>query len=500
MNMPRVPEEFVRDVWEHRKFSADNLRSADGKRIHILSPGVPNTDAGPDFTNARIRIGNTLFLGDVEIHCDASGWTLHGHDRDPHYNRVILHVVMTYGDEKHSTSTASRRTVPVLVLHPFLDLKTYVAWIQSPRRSPATLRCAAHNDGIPAHLIAQKLELLAEERIEFKVRRFGERLKALIDEERAVIREPFPRYYGNPDEIPPPSSFYSPKDFRPRRHWEQLLYEGIMEGLGYAKNQEPFLRLAQSARLATLRRFDLSDKERMMALLFGAAGLLPSATSIKEKESRIKVRGLRKLWKALRPSFTGQILHQGDWRFFRLRPANFPTARIAGFCHLLPVLFAETGFRNLISLAKVNDLSASERNRHIQSLFDYRPDEFWNYHYHFDNRTERPTGGLGASRINDLMVNVIIPVLLLYARVFRDSLLRMQAREMLSSLPATENSIGKIIEEQLVKKKLSIGSALMNQGVLQLYKYHCLPEHCRDCEIGKVCLPENVLAIARNHS
>ncbi len=500
MKMPRVPEEFVRDVWHYQRFSADNLRSAEGKRIEILSPGTLNADTGPDFINARIRIGNTLFLGDVEIHCDASGWRSHGHDRDPHYNRVILHVVMTYGDRAHPATTSSRRIVPVLVLHPFLDLKTYLAWIQSPRRSTTALRCAPYNDRIPQALLAHRLEHLAEERIEFKVRRFGERLRALIDEERAIVCEPYPRYYHNPDEIPPPSSFYTPKDFRAKRLWEQLLYEGIMEGLGFSKNQEPFLRLAQSMRLSALRQFSLSDTEQIIALLFGAAGLLPSSRSVAEEQGRAVVRRLRKRWKEYRPSFTGPLLTAGDWQFFRLRPANFPTVRIAEFCHVLPILFSETGFHSLISLAKEAGISASEKNRRFQAMFESRPDDFWKYHYTFGSRAERSIGGLGSSRVRDLLLNVIIPILLLYARVFRDATLRLQSREMLLAIPAAENSITRIIGRQLVKGKMPVTSALMQQGMIHLYKYHCLPERCGDCEIGVACLPKTGSVVAFHHS
>ena len=121
MNIPRIPEQFLRQVWQQQRFIAHNLHTSNGKPVQIISPGTPNNDSGPDFLNASIQIGGITFYGDVELHQDAAGWQAHKHASDPHYNRVILHVVMTADNVSRPARTQSDRPLPLLVLHPFLD-------------------------------------------------------------------------------------------------------------------------------------------------------------------------------------------------------------------------------------------------------------------------------------------------------------------------------------------------------------------------------------------
>ena len=221
-----MPEQFVRDVWEGQLFTTGGLHTSDGRPIVIMSPGNVNTDSGPDFTGACIRIGGTTFRGDVEIHRNAAAWEAHGHDADPHYNSVILHVVMTNDQVSPPTRTESKRNLPVLVLHPFLDPNLYAVWRESFASTycDRQLACFRRNDDVPEQIILQTLERLAVQRIELKVRRFEERLKELIDEMNTTFREPYPRYYGNPDEIPAPVSRCTQKECSRKEHWLRWPY------------------------------------------------------------------------------------------------------------------------------------------------------------------------------------------------------------------------------------------------------------------------------------
>ncbi len=501
-NTPHIPEQFIRDVWQRQLFTRTGLRTSDNKPIIILSPGKPNTDAGPDFIGARIRIGNTTFIGDVEIHCDESAWRAHGHHNDPHYNRVILHVVMTHNHLAPPARTHSHRLLPLLVLHPFCDTTLYAAWVQqlSEHLAESPLACSKVNNTVPERVILHTLDRLADERIELKVRRFEERLKALIDESKLVVREPYPRYYGNPEDIPIPKTPYTQKDFSQKQHWEQLLYEGIMEGLGYSKNQEPFLRLAQSMRLSVLRQFPLDDLDTMTALLFGAGGLLPSSRTLKEKGSRIFVRSLRKRWKSFRPQFRRPLLTAADWKFFRLRPNNFPTIRLAALCHLLPSLFDNEGFRRLISLFKFDGNNPQARLEQLRQLFTFSPAEYWRHHYRFEARSSKAITPLGTSRIHNLIVNAVIPILLLYARAFKDITVKTNARKILEVMPPEEeNSVVSTVTQHLFKERISLGSALQQQGAMQLYKLYCSPIRCSECEIGRNCMLPQTTSVATHH-
>jgi hypothetical protein len=268
--------------------------------------------------------------------------------------------------------------------------------------------------------------------------------------------------------------------------WEQLLYEAIMEGLGYSKNTEPFLILARSMRLNVLRQHDLADAGSVMALLFGAAGLLPPERLLSHKDARRYVRALRHQWKALRGSFKGRVLQPGDWQFFRLRPSNFPTARLASMCFLSSALFGEDGFRSLISCLKKDGMTMRQRIDSCRDLFTFSPDEFWLHHYRFDQPPSAKGLSLGTERINDILVNSVVPIVLLYARVFKDQNTRTNTLKMLESLPPPEeNSITRLLKQQLLKKKARFTSAFSQQGGIQLFKFFCAPVRCTECEIGK---------------
>jgi Protein of unknown function (DUF2851) len=489
MNTPHIPEWFFRQIWQQQRFSSGELHTPDGRKVEILSPGTPNMDEGPDFTDARVRIGNITFFGDVELHLDAVDWDVHSHQHDPHYNRVILHVVLTADPLLPPARTASKRSLPLLVLHPYLDDPLRAVWMgavsDDRNERLKTIPCYNLNDSIPAELAERWLTQLGHQRMEMKIRRFEERLKELIDEGRLFIREPFPRYYGNPDEIPPPAKEYTRKDFANKSHWEQLLYESVMEGLGYAKNAKPFLNLARSMRLRTLRQHNLRDLSTTMALLFGAAGLLPAVRSIPEKEAREYVRRLKKRWKELRPSLRGRVLHSGDWLFFRLRPSNFPTSRLASMCFVLPTLFDDEGFRTMVSIFKQRSVPSKTRIDRIRSIFTFEPDPFWLSRYRFDSC---PTGkrlSIGKERIDDLIVNCILPIMLLYARIFRDATIRAHAHQVFGAMPSPEeNSVTRSLQTQLLKKKLKFKSALLHQGGIQLHRMFCTPSRCSECAIG----------------
>lgn len=488
MSIPQFPELFLRHIWQHQLFTSDGLHTANGKPVTILSPGQSNSDAGPDFTDARIRIGNITFYGDVELHCDASSWETHGHHTDPHYNRVILHVVLTDKHPDRPARTSTRRHLPLLILHPFLDpvldeqLKQFS---ESAYNARMTIPCQELNHDVPSSVIATWIDHLAEERLELKIRRFEERLRQLVDERRMIVREPYPRYYGDPDEIPDPAPSYNRKDYAPVEIWEQLLFEGIMEGLGYAKNQAPFLALAQSMRLSWLRERGQDRVDMIMALLFGAAGLLPPRGSIREKESGLYARRLRSLWSAERKGFGGQRLHAADWTFFRLRPANFPTLRLAAMSFLFPKLFSNHCMRALIRLVKA-DGTPRDCLASLHELFTYTPDQFWQYHYHFGRKSVRVVPRLGRGRVNEIITNAILPIFLLYARIFRDRTIRERTRSVLL-LPemVQENSTTRLMRKHLFGTRVPIETPFRQQGTIQLFSFYCKNHRCEECAIGK---------------
>jgi hypothetical protein len=487
MPRPRPPESFLRHIWKHLLFNRDGLSTTDGAPVTVLAPGDLNTDGGPDFRDARVRIGGIEYLGDVELHSDGASWHTHNHSEDPHYNRVILHVVFAADAATPPATTSTGRKIPLLILQPFLDPGVSLS---GPGNSPSTasppLPCTPYNDTVPGDLIRSWLRALARERLELRVRDLHGRLCELIDETRGAAREPFKRYHGDPGEIPPPRSGYTRSEYAMHSVWEQLLYENLLEGMGYRNNRAPFRALAQSVRLADLKRFDLQDTPTMQAILFGAAGLLPVPRTLAARESRAAVHALRRRWKEIRPALRIPLLHEADWLFFRLRPSNFPTARIASFACCLPSLFGPGALRALIALFSGEPPSPRALRGGVAALFRFTPDAYWSCHRHF--RSTGPGGGIaiGRERVADCTVTVLIPFVMLYARIFTSVPAYRGAHTLLDALPPPRwNAVTRAVRAGLLKERVPLTTACEHQGALQLHRVYCMQGRCGECRVGK---------------
>jgi hypothetical protein len=499
MRTPRhIHERFLHFIWQNKYLVLDELKSLDGQRIEIINIGVPNRDAGPDFRDAKMRIGRTLYQGDVEIHHDLTDWQRHFHSKDPKYNRVILHVVLRWHPRKavlRPPKTQSGRDIQTLVLEPFLTEPLPLVWqraiLDERRDRGQTIRCYGKNEAVSPQIIKSWIEKLAVERMELKIRRFDERLRELVDEHRLVVKEPYPRYYDDPSEIPPPIKEYTQKDFSKKAIWEQLLYEGIMEGLGYSKNQEPFLRLARNISLEFIRQEMEGDGEspvlKLQAMLFGGAGLLASKKAYDDVQTQIYLTSVRKSWRKIRKQYRREVLHEADWQFFRLRPQNFPTVRLAAISFLLDRFLRKDWMREIIQTFKSEDGSEDGLSA-LRLLFTADAAGYWAEHFTLGGRAHRPIKRLiGLERVQGIILNTVIPVALLYARIFKDSSVRREALTLYQNLSSAEqNSILKSMWAQLLKERLSVTSAYLQQGAIQLYKFYCVDERCGECEIGKI--------------
>jgi len=490
-----IHERFLRHIWSKQYLTAF-LQTADGESLKVINVGQLNSDGGPDFCNAKIKIGSITYVGDVEIHRTVFEWLQHQHQEDPRYNKVILHVVLESTSGAPPTLVNCGRQIPVLVLSKFLSDPIQTVWekaiLDERVTKSAAIRCFNKNHVLTSETLENWLTKLAVERLELKLRRFDERLKQLAYECRMTLHE-WQRPYGKPpfegehDEIPSIIPELMRKDFSNKELWEQVLYEGIMEGLGYSKNREPFVRLARNITLKEIANLQLTfDKSILEALLFGVAGLLPKNTSVEGKESRNYVRELRKQWKELRPHYHGEILHSADWQFFPTRPSNFPTIRLAAASLIVKELSANDLFHRFIQTLKA-DIPAAEKSHKLIQLFCIETNDFWKHHYNFDKAASNSVTALGVSRIREIVINAILPIALLYARIFKDKAVREGALDVYQSLPASENnSITRLMETQLLKGRLSLKNVSRQQAVIQLYKFYCSERRCADCELGVV--------------
>jgi len=488
-----IHERFLRYVWTRGLFRSSELRTTDGRAVTILAPGKLVDGAGPDVRDAVIKIGPTTFAGDVEFHQDSVGWTQHDHHLRPSYNRVILHVVFNGSRRHRSAITKSRRTVPLLVLLPYLSAPVNTLWdsFLQDERTAASLACFGMNRSVPQKEIQLWLHRMDIERLELRILRLQERLRELVAESTHKLAEPLrnygsPREEGFPEEIPAPYPELSRGVLADRRLWEQVLYEGIMEGLGYSRNRIPFVRLAKAVSLNFVRSRGLQNNHlALTSLLFGISGLLPTARSLNEKASRIYVRSLSRGWKQFRKDPSIKHIHPAEWQFSPTRPHNFPTLRMSAAPGIIRNILTHEMFRRAIGRMK-SPAPAEEIIRDLQQLLLIDSDEFWVNHYHFDRATKRPIRALGISRINDILVNTFFPLSLLYARVFTDVQVREGVLALRRTFPVlSENSSTRVMNRELFYGKKALGTLPLQQGSIQLYRYYCTKGRCGECEIGR---------------
>jgi hypothetical protein len=189
-------------------------------------------------------------------------------------------------------------------------------------------------------------------------------------------------------------------------------------------------------------------------------------------------------WEALRSSFRSEILHAADWQFFPTRPSNFPTLRIAAAKEIIDKFLSTDLFRHIIQVLKA-DGSAAEKEKDLFRSFDIETNEFWKRHYNFDEASPKKVTALGKTRIRDLIINAVLPVALLYARIFKDKAVREGTLEVYQSLPPSEdNSITRLMEDQLLKGRLAINSASRQQALMHLHKFYCTENRCSECELN----------------
>ena len=489
-----IHERFLRHIWSRQYLDHLGLKTTDGRAVQVIKTGDFNTDGGPDFRDAIVRIDGTTYHGDVEIHRTLVDWRLHGHFADPRYNKVILHVVFERGPDKIATCVPSGRTVPVLLLEPFLTESIRTLWhktiVDEQSLLKKAIRCAVLNQSVDAGLLSGWIRRLAVERLELKLRRFDERLRELAQIHLLAVhdyRDRHARWHvqGDPDDLPPPHRELTQGQLAPREFWDQLLYEGLMECLGYSKNQESFLRLARAVTLQAIRSHHIeNNEEALQALLLGAAGLIPKIGTLKDMESREFVRRLNHQWKAQKKFYRSSVLNAADWQFFPTRPVNFPTLRIAAATPLIRTIICDDLFRRMIETLKTTDGKACVIPS-LRKLLAIQPLPYWTRHYRFEYPCPKAVHPLGPERTDSAITNVVIPLALLYARIFKDRIVRQGALRIFDSMPpAAENSITRAMERQLLKGRLELTSVSTQQGVIQLYKFYCSEERCAECDVG----------------
>ena len=441
---PRVPEALVQDVWNAQRFDHAALHTTDGTPLTVLNPGTLNTDSGPDFANAHLRIGETEWRGDVEIHTTSGAWFDHKHHRDTRYDGVILHVTLHADIWTGGLLRTDGSPIPELILQPYLDTPLRRLLYQFYTRPAGDVLCAARWPHVPeTDRTAWILELAAE-----RIRAKKDRLAATY--------------------------LHAP-------HLDALLHERLFAGLGYAKNAEAMTALARRLPLPLVRA--IPDRLDLEALHLGTAGLLPTPADLLQSDRATAdyAMDLNERFERLQLQFEIPVMDRTAWRFFRLRPANFPPLRIAQATALL----GPGGLLHYDPIGKlVEALRGEDPVAALRAALRATPGAFWETHVRLEKTTKTRDPSVGRSRLNALIANAVVPVLLLYAEQSSDLAFEAAVIDLLHQLPPEKDEVTRRFAALGTKPK----DALAAQGLHQLYRTRCTEARCLSCKIGQFLL------------
>jgi len=416
-----ISEKFIQFIWKQRLFQNQIYFTRWNDKIEIVSTGILNADAGPDFFNAKVKINETLWVGNIEIHTNTSDWKKHNHHQNKVYDNVILQVVINNDcDVERSTG----EIVPTIEIKFDENIwNNYDKLLQSQ----SWIACEKDITNVDSFFIESWLQTLLVERLEQKSQKILDLLESA----------------GN--------------------SWEESFYWQLSHTLGFKVNAEPFERLAKSLPLSYLGKHK-NNLHQIEAMLFGQAGFL-EADDIEDEYYKT----LRNEYLFFRHKFGLQPIEKHLWKFMRLRPFNFPTLRIAQLAKLIHS-----------STALFSKVIETKDIQQLMLYFDIAASEYWDTHYTFGNTSHKQIKTLGKNAVNTIIINVVTPFLFVYGLKNANDDLKDSALNLLENIPAENNSI----IEHWTKIGVKPESAFHTQALLQLKNHYCDQKKCLECNIG----------------
>ncbi len=416
-------EKLMQYVWQYRLWLPADMATVDGTRVDVLDPGLLNTDAGPDFFNAKIRIGDKLWAGNVEIHVRASDWYRHGHHNDRAYDTVVLHVVER-DDARIKRSDGEE--IPQIVMPCAANFsETYHRMVDD---RTVDLPCARIIASMPHIYITDWVSALG-----------FERLCAKSDRVLDAVR-------------------------RAGGDWQQAIYVTLARALGFGTNSDPFERVALATPLRTLMRHR-DDRVTVEGALFGQAGFLdniPDNADPYLKRLRQDYEFTAAKYGYVRPLSPG-------WKMSRMRPQNFPPRRIAALAAMV-----SGGFGIGSKIFTVRTLEDA------RALFDFELNAFWQRRYSFEAEAPHPIKTLSKSSVNSLIINVVAPVLHAYGIATGHTGLSTTAVDILHAVEAENN----VFVRMFTSAGIDCPDAFTSQALVQLRRNYCESRKCLYCRIG----------------
>ena len=424
-------EKLLHYVWKHKMWPLDPLSTTDGRPVEVIDPGLYNrSNQGPDFFNAKVRIGGTLWVGNVELHLRSADWYLHRHDRDAAYDNVVLHVV-TVADSDVMNSRGEY--LPQLVLPIPETVRTHYDELLRADVYPPCYQIIPSLSRLTVHAW---LAALQTERLEQKT-------KAIVQRAEQAGGS-----------------------------WEDAYFVTLSRNYGFGINGDAFEQWARVVSLSAVgkHRDDLFQVE---AFFLGQAGLLDLAAVPERYRRQAEAEGyfdrLRNEYLYLAHKFSLQPMDYSLWRFLRLRPQNFPHIRLSQ----LATLYYErrTGLSQLIDCETLDQL---------RELYQTHVTPYWETHYTFGSESTKTAKRLSAASQSLLLINTAIPMLFAVGRHRQKEALCDRAFDFLEQLRAEQNHIIRLWREC----GLTAETAGDSQALIQLKSAYCDKRDCLRCRFG----------------
>jgi hypothetical protein len=415
-----MKESILHYVWQNRLFTDHDLKTTAGEKLDVIDVGRINTDAGPDFFNAKIRIGETLWAGNVEIHTCSTEWYKHNHQSDNAYDSVILHVVLHADCEIYR---GDGDCIPQLELNYPTRIETNYDQLLSEQK---WIPCSDKINLVPSIFIQSWKSALLTERLEQKMNSI----------EQLLLEN--------------------------NQYWEDAFYITLARNFGFGTNSQVFEGLAKSLSISVLGKHK-DNLLQLEALMFGQAGLLNP-----DKQDDYCVT-LKREYDFLRVKYGLNPLTCSQWKLLRLRPDNFPHVRIAQFAALIHT--STKLFSKIVEDPEIESL---------RKLFETKPSQYWESRYLFANESPLHVKKLGAQSINGIIINTVVPFLFCYADHKNNEALKSKALLMLEKIQAEKNSI----LTGWNKLGIIAETAFDSQALIQLKKQYCDEKKCLRCRIG----------------
>ncbi len=414
-------ERLLQFIWQFQYFNQTKLMTVEGEQLQVIHPGIFNSNQGPDFLDAKIKIGSTTWAGSVELHINTSHWEAHEHGNDKNYSNVILHVVWQH-------DTALHLPFQTLVLEDKVSkllLEKYQAMLQNG----SFIACEKQIASIHTLTFTAWQERLLVERLEQKTTEVFKYLK------------------------------------QNNHHWEECFWWMLAKNFGAKVNSTAFEKMAVSIPLHILAKHK-NQLQQVEALLFGQAGLLEDVFTedyplLLQREYQM----LQKKYKLQKPVCTVY--------FLRMRPANFPTVRLAQLAMLV--------HQSMHLFSKIKEAA---HVKEILPLLDITAGDYWHYHYRFDEAADFKKKTLGRQMTDNILINTVAVMLFAYGHYHNNSHYKNKALQWLDAVAAENNSI----TNGFAKNGISIKSAFASQALLQLKGHYCDKKRCLDCAIGNKLL------------